>query len=230
MRRGPSSHAAAAAMLSLLACAAGCGRVNGVGAASHYPEPAALVTTELLADDDIAPDLIPRITRPPPEPEPSSREARGRVNRIGVRAAYLLAPTTSRGEWDSSFVAGAYVRYEGGAVFEFAVDYATLEGAFEGSQGATSTIVFGRFDVLMSNWRSSNEGARLYLLAGGAIGFEDATWVASGETASRTAGLVDVGVGIGSWNGTWDVRATYAIPGAEYNAEGLISLGAGFAF
>jgi hypothetical protein len=221
---------AVAGVCAALACLAGCSSEQRLGAASHFPEAAARVCSGLLAGDDIAPDLVPHIIRPESDAVPAGPATRGRVNRIGVRGAYLVAPATAQGEWGSSFVSGAYVRYEEGPVFEFAVDYAKLAGAYENSAGATSEIVFGRFDILFSGWGRSNDGVRFYLLTGAAVGVETATWVASDDTLTRTAGMVDIGFGLGAWNGTWDVRATYALPGADFNAQGFASLGVGFAF
>jgi len=196
------------------------------------PDVPAAATSLLAADDEEFPDVIPKLMRPEPEPETEPvAPTRGRVNRIGVRGAYMMVPSSLRGTWDPAFQMGAYYRYEAGAVFEFAVDFATLTGTFDGTSTATSDLVFGRFDLLMGRWRSSRDGVRLYFVAGAALATEEAFWDGSGETASRTTGLIDAGLGFGSWNGSWDLRATYTLTmAAETNVEGFVTVGIGVAF
>jgi hypothetical protein len=216
----------------LAALATGCATVYPLGPTTYIPRPASTVAGLLVAESDEAEEIIPHLMRPEPLPDRQQSEPPQRAHRFGLRAGYMIAAESKRGTWDPAPRNGVYYWRRSGAVFEFGIDAASVEGQFGDAGLVVSSLLFGRFDVLVGAWEKPGAGSRFYVVAGAEVGKEEATWDASGETTSRTAGALNVGCGLSARSGFWDARVVYSIylgtDGGNVPGSGLAAIGVSF--
>jgi hypothetical protein len=173
-----------------------------------------------LAADDEDEEFVGLLTQPTDLPVERS-------GRFGVRVGLMLPVAVEEGSWDSGLRAGLYYRGGSKTVYEFGLDYASIES----DDGLTSSaLLFLRGDVLFGRWSEDDDKAGFYFLAGIQGISEQAELSGSGKTESRTGGGLNLGLGIGSPKGKWDVRAAYSIVLGSDNAKGDVIVATGFAF
>lgn len=168
------------------------------------------------------------------KPKPRGPEAEGpstpaeRQWRLGLRAGMLV--TGPSGEaWNAALCLGGYYRRscQGHLVYELGVDLASVESA-DGS--TTSRLLFLRGEALFGKWNTEGRGASVYALAGAQAIGEQAKLSGSGNTESRMGAGINLGLGLGSVKGAWDVRTVYSVLLGSDNAKGDFLVAAGLSF
>lgn len=140
-------------------------------------------------------------------------------------------PTSAEdGSWESAARLGLYYRSGRKTAFELGIDYASVDGEYGPGETVTSKMYFLRFDTVFGFSSGDDRTARFFLLGGGELGLESATWEPTGDTADRESGSLNIGAGIGSPSGSWDARVVYSFFVGSENAAGAVMTAFGFAF
>lgn len=223
------SHLTAAACLLLGGCGVGNHAISPSGAGAKVLLPAR-VADSLLAAGDEDDEFTGLLTEPEPEPTPPEKPA-GRAGRFGLRLGYLASGTAQEVAWKPTVCLGLYYRLGRPSarrtVYEFGVDYVSLER----EDGVVSSVQYRlRGEMLFGNWNPDDRSTSFYFLGGGDLISENGTREITGETESHLASGVNLGLGIGSTKGTWDVRAVYSLFPGSGNLKGNVLVAAGFSF
>ena len=179
-------------------------------------------------DDEFGELLMVPEPEETPEPAPVAPPPKAREWRLGLRAGLFLTGP-SKADWDPGFCMGAFYR---GApqkrlVYELGLDYAGIESA-DGS--TASGLMFFRGEALFGTWNSEEKATSFYVLAGAQGISERADLTGSGGAETRMGAGINLGLGMGSVKGTWDVRTVYSVLLGSDNAEGDVLVAAGFSF
>jgi hypothetical protein len=241
MRAASRSTVRLTVLAAGLSLAAGCAATRSAGTwPVCYPTGGAsplgrVLPAGALASVYDAGEEIPRLLRPPAavEEAPASRVAqqtrpRRAKLRIGLRAG-SLSSDGAESDWEDVESYGLFLRRvpleRSKASLELGVDYAAPETA-DGL--VSSTIYVVRADLLVG--RFGGRGATAYLLLGGHAIMEEATRNATGESMTGRGGGAEVGLGLGSRSGRWDLRGVYSLLLASENTDSNLSLSFGLAF
>ena len=220
----------AASVVGLCAVAlAGCGSYATGGAPGY----AAVGVEFLAAAVDEAPEEVPRFLRPGVEPaiEPAPpEEPLRRGSRFGVRGGFLMTAPADEGSWGPGLTGGLYYRGGRRTAWELGADYASLDADYGEGRRVSSEIVFLRCDLLFGRRGDAGRKVTTFYLGGVQVGLESATWKATGDTAQRKGGGVNIGAGVGSPSGSWDARVVYSFLIGSDNVTGTIVAAFGYAF
>jgi hypothetical protein len=226
------------AALALLALLAGCAAESVVSLsgrpARRHPAPAVAYGllaaedefTSLFSEEGVVLDSGAAATLAPPVARPTAR-----AQRLGIRMGYLTTVDADQGDWSPAVASGVYLRRAKPpaprSVLEIGVDYSALEQ----EDGSVSCALYGlRGDMLFGNWNAEARGVSIYFLGGAGVLAEQGEHGVSGEAISNLVSGLEVGLGIGSTRGTWDLRAVYSFfPGSE-NVRGNVLVAGGVSF
>ncbi len=211
---------------------AGC--ISGEGMPARAMHPAARVGGFLAGAED-EDEVVELLAEPKPEPAPPEKPPEPgppmRPSRFGVRCGLLITVAADEGSWNPTVCAGVYYRGAQLAskhmVYELGFDYVPVERE-DGT--ALSSLYFLRGELLFGNWSTQDRKTSAYFLGGADVISEAGALERTGELQSFLAFGINLGAGIGSTKGTWDLRAVYALFPGSGNVKGNVLVATGFSF
>lgn len=158
-----------------------------------------------------------------PPPGRGRGTGNGRSWRPGMRAGLFL-PLASGESWYPSLSVGGYYQTPlWGGTIELGLDYTRIDL----SGGASSShLLLVRGDMLFEATSLRNGELKIYWLAGAQLGSEWAVDTRFDTDARNAAATLDLGAGMSSPGGQWDVRASYsAVLGSDKGSGALVISG-----
>jgi hypothetical protein len=148
---------------------------------------------------------------------PAPVEPRGRM---GLRGGVLLPGSSSQAGWDQTSVIGLFLWSGYGNArrlrFEFGMDYASAKR----NDGFVTTHLYGANAALGLRLSKGDPGdIGLFLIAGGGVSMGTSSWEATAEDEQSSSSRVELGMGVGPLNSSWDVRAAYIAFNDSLNVE-----------
>jgi hypothetical protein len=217
---------AAVSILVLAGCAGRDLRVSLTESRAAATAPGRVAGLLLGSDDEEEGYVSLLALAPAPVEQPAPR-----ATRLGIRGGYLLTGEAEQPGWNPSFCAGVYFRRakppSPRAVYELGADYIPLER----DDGAVSTTLYLlRAELLWGSWRMEDRSTSFYLLVGGNVISENGVFNGSEDSGSNLAYGVNLGLGLGSTRGRWDLRGVYSRFPVSTNVKDNVLVAMGFAF
>ena len=168
----------------------------------------------------VGPSSGPRARRPRPRTAKS--------NRFGVRCGYFTPGESDYG-WPDAWYVGLFVRRAPKKPHKMSAEFGGEFVKLEAPDGSVFTRMYIlHADLLLG--RMGAEGLAAYALVGAQLITEEADLYSQRDRAAFGGGI-EIGGGVGSGDGRWEIRAVYTeIMSSGRNAEDVFSVSFGFAF